>query len=150
MRRFLFPLERVRVWRLGQAALEELKLEQLGERMNRLREEKRAMEGERAASEREVLGQASVGQAVLDAADLVNLDAFRLHANRKVRDIENRERGLETLRAQQRQRVIEARRDAELLERLKRQAFDEWQAESGREDEAVAAELYLAKRSRKR
>jgi hypothetical protein len=46
--------------------------------------------------------------------------------------------------------VIQARRDAELLERLKRKALAEWQAASDREQESLATELYLAKRVRQR
>lgn len=145
MKRFFFSLERVRLWRAGQVALEELKLEQLQEQAIRLREQKRGIETERTRSEREVLGQASV-----EPADLESLDAFRLHAKIKIRDIENREREVEALLARQRQRVIEARRDAELLEGLKRKALEAWQTESGREEETLATELYLAKRTRRR
>jgi len=81
---------------------------------------------------------------------LQSLDAYRLHARTKIRDIEIRERQTEAQVEQQRQRVIQARREAELLERLKRQALDEWRAASDREQETLAAESYLAKRSRKR
>jgi len=145
MKRFQFPLDRVRRWRAGQAALEELKLEQLRERWTKLGEEKRAIEGACAHSQREVLRQPS-----MEAGDLQSLDAYRLHARTKIRDIEIRERQTEAQVEQQRQRVIQARREAELLERLKRQALDEWRAASDREQETLAAESYLAKRSRKR
>ncbi len=84
------------------------------------------------------------------AQSLQSLDAYRLHSRSQVRDIENRERQAEEHLEQQRQRVIEARRDAELLERLKRKALDAWQAASDREQETLATELYLAKRVRER
>jgi len=145
MKRFQFPLDRVRRWRAGQAALEEGKLEQIREQLTRLRQEKRKVEADRTESAREVLGQPAI-----QATDLENLDAFRLHTRDKIRDIETRERQTEAQAEQQRQRVLETRRAAELLERLKRKALDEWQAASDREQETLATELYLAKRARRR
>ncbi len=145
MKRFSFPLERVRRWRAGQAALEELKLEQICDQLSRLGEEKRAIESERTRSEREVLGQPSI-----EATHLQSLDAYRLHVRDKIRDIENSQRQVEVQVEQQRQRVIETRRNAELLERLKGKALEAWQAASDREQETLATELYLAKRVRNR
>ncbi len=145
MKRFLFPLERVRRWRAGQAALEELKLEQLRGSLEALREAKRNMSRERSESELEVLGQAS-----MEASELESLDAYRLHARNKIREFENQERQAAAQIEEQRQRVIQARRNMELLERLKQKALDAWQAESDREQENFAAELYLARWTRRR
>jgi hypothetical protein len=143
MKRFSFPLERVRRWRDGQAVLEEMKLEQIREQLSRLGEEKRRIESERIDNEREILAQPSI-----EAIQLQSLDAYRVHVRKKTRDIENSQRQVEVQVEQQRQRVIETRRNAELLERLKRKALDEWQAASDREQETLATELYLAKRVR--
>ncbi len=145
MKRFQFSLDRVRRWRAGQATLEEAKLEHLRGNLQALREEKQNIETERGRSEREVLGQASI-----KATDLASLDAYRLHARSRIRDIENRQRQAEVQVEQQRQRVIEARRSAELLERLLEKAREAWQAASDREQESFAAELYLAKWRRRR
>lgn len=140
MKRFLFPLDRVRLWRAGQAALEELKLEQLGIQMAKMSEDMRSAQAERTESEHEVLRQPA-----MEATELQNLDAYRLFTRDKIRDIENRRHQLEVQADEQRQRVIRARRDAELLERLKRKAVEEWQAASQKEQESFAAELYLAR-----
>lgn len=145
MKRFQFPLERVRRWRAEQAAVEELKLEQLAAALTKIREEKRNIENQRRSTERELLGQPAI-----EAIQLQSLDAYRLYTRNQIRDTEIRERQAETLVGQQRQRVIEARRQAELLERLKRKALDEWQTASDREQETLAGELYLAKRIRAR
>jgi hypothetical protein len=145
MKRFQFSLDRVRSWRAGQVALEGLKLEQLRENLEALKKERRNIHMERSRSELEVLRQPSI-----EAAELQSLDAYRLHARSKIRDLENRERQMEAQVEQQRQRVTVARRDAELLERLKRKALGEWQMASNREQETLAAELYLAKRVRSR
>jgi len=145
MKRFHFPLERVRRWRSEQARIEELKLEQLVERVTRLREEKRGIESARANAEQQVLCQASI-----EASELASLEAYRLHVRNKIRDINGRTRQAEMAAEQQRQRLIQARRDAELLERLKRKALGEWQTASNREQETLATELYLAKHARQR
>ena len=145
MKRFQFPLERVRRWRAGQAALEELKLEQLREQQARLEEEKRSIQRERAHSERDVLGR-----QVMEATELQNLDAFRVHARDKIREFENRERQAAAQIEQQVERVMEARRNAELLERLKQEAGAAWQRANDREQESLATELYLAQWTRRR
>lgn len=144
MKRFHFALERVRRWRDGQAMLEELKLEQLRDRLLALGVEKRGIAAERSRSEQQVLGQATV-----DAGQLQSLDAYRLHVRNKIREIESRERQAEVGMEQQRQRVIQARRETELLERLKRKELAEWSAANDREQEALASELYLGKWKRR-
>ncbi len=145
MKRFQFPLERVLGWRAGQAALEELKLEQLTDQLAKLGEEKLGAETGRAASDRDVLRQSSI-----EASELQSLDAYRRHTQNKIRAIDQRRRQMEAQAGEQRKRVVNARRDAELLERLKRKALAEWQAASDREQEGFAAELYLARWTRPR
>jgi flagellar export protein FliJ len=145
MKQFHFPLDRVRRWRREQATLEELKLEQLVEHLTKLGQEKRGIESARMHSEEEVLGQPSI-----EATELQSLEAYCLHTRNKIHEIENLERQAGAAAEQQRQRVIEARRQAELIERLKQKAFAEWQAASNREQENLAGELYLAKLARRR
>jgi flagellar export protein FliJ len=140
MKRFHFPLERVRRWRAEQAAVEELKLQGLYGRMAALVDEKAKVESERAASEHQVLEQASV-----EASELQALDAYRWHARNRIAGIEKRQRDVAAQVEQQRQTLMEARRKAELLERLKTKMFEQWRALTDREEETVAAELYLAK-----
>src|SRR5580704_10108677 len=144
MKRFSFSLERVRLWRAGQAALEELKLERLREALSKLQQEKQGIQTERASSQRQVLGQPSMA-----ATELQSLDIYRLHTRNKIREIEKRERQAEGQVEVQRQRAIEARRAAELLDRLRRKAMEEWRTASDREQETLATELFLAKRLRR-
>jgi flagellar export protein FliJ len=139
MKRFLFPLERVRRWRAEQASVEELKLERLYGQLGALENEKRKIASERSASERMVLEQTS-----MYASELQALDTYRLHARSQIGQIEQGQREVTAEIAQQRQRLIEARRQAELLERLKNKKFEEWQALASREEETIAGELYLA------
>ncbi len=144
MKRFSFPLERVRLWRAGQAALEELKLEHLREALSKLEQEKRGIQTERASSDRQVLGQPSI-----EASEIESLGVYRLHTRNRIREIENRERLAGVQVEAQRQRVFEARRAAELLDRLQRKAKEEWRTASDREQETLATELFLAKRLRR-
>lgn len=143
MKAFRFPLERVLLWRAEQASLEELKLQQLRDFLSGLQQEKRRIEDTRLRSEQEVLRQAFV-----EAIELESLDAYRRHLYNKRLEVENREHETEVAVAQQRQRVLEARRNRELLERLKRKALEEWQRANDREQETLATELFLAKRVR--
>lgn len=139
MKRFLFPLDRVRRWRAEQASVEELKLERLYGQLGALEDEKRKVASERSASERMVLEQTS-----MRASELQALDTYRLHARSRIGQIEQGQREVTAEIEVQRQRLIEARRQAELLERLKNKKFEEWQALASREEETIAGELYLA------
>lgn len=140
MKRFVFPPERVRRWRQEQLELQTAKLRQLCGQLAALGQEKARIENERAATALRILGQASV-----DAGELQALDAYRLHVRARIAEIERRQGQVSAQIEQQRARVIEARRQAELLERLKTKMFEEWQALARREEETLAGELYLAK-----
>jgi hypothetical protein len=145
MKRFDFPLERVRRWRREQASLEELKLQQLRAEMAGLQAAQRQIETDRAQSEQQVLTQAYV-----DPLLLVSLDSYRQHTAGQVRQLESRGQQCEAKIQEQLNRVIEARRKFELLERLRQAALDEWQAAVDKEQEDLAAELFLAKSSRRK
>ncbi|HTW64586.1 MAG TPA: hypothetical protein VME17_08220 [Bryobacteraceae bacterium] len=144
MKKFDFPLERVRRWRVEQAGIEELKMRQLRDRRTALAGEKRRVESDRTRSERQVLTQATI-----EASEVQNLEAYRRHAANRIRDIGVRERQCDEQILEQRQRWMVARQKAELLERLKQKAFEEWRSAAEREEENLAAELYLAKRGRR-
>jgi len=143
MKRFQFPLDRVRRWRSEQASVEELKLGQLRDRLAALGEAKQRVELARTKSEQEVLGQ-----PFIEAYEAQSLEDYRLHTRFQIRDIEDQQWRCEQQVVAQRQRVIEARQKAELLEKLKQRALDEWVAANNREEEALATELFLAKRQR--
>jgi hypothetical protein len=145
MKRFDFPLERVRRWRREQASLEELKLQQLRAEMAGLQAAQRQIEADRVESEQKVLGQAYIESRLLES-----LDSYRQYTAGKVRHLESRKQQSEAKIQEQLNRVIEARRKFELLERLRVAALDEWQAAVNKEQEDLAAELFLAKSGRKR
>ena len=89
MKRFSFPLERVRLWRAGQAALEELKLEHLREAAVQAEQDKTGRFKPNArSSDREVLGQPSIASDRACRA----WTSYRVHSAHRIREIENRER----------------------------------------------------------
>ena len=140
MKRFDFPLERVRRWRFEQLNLEELKLQQvLAERQALARAKQQIRD------ELDRVGRQLLAKPALDSLELESLDSFRYHVHAKVRDFENRERQAEEKIAAQRQKVLEARRQFELLDRLRTKAHREWQAAADKEQETLAAEMFLAK-----
>ena len=81
----------------------------------------------------------------MEAGELQALDAYRLHVRSRVEKLETRRGEVLAEIERQRERLVEARRRAELLERLKTRMIDAWQAAADREEETLASELYLAK-----
>jgi hypothetical protein len=145
MKRFEFPLETVRRWRLERAGIEELKLRQILAEKQKLAATKGQIQSEMAQTLWQVLGQPS-----LQPLEFESLDSFRLYARGRVRDLEDQERKCELRIVEQRTKVLEARRQFELLERLRQKAITEWRAAGNKEQEEMAAELFLAKSIRER
>jgi len=144
MKRFEFPLDRVRRWRAEQASVEELKLQQLRAEVSRLSAQKHALEDEASESAREVLAQASI-----NPIELTTLESYGLHLRRRILELENLRRQVDAKVQEQRQRFLEARRQFELLDRLHQKAWLEWVAASNKEQEELAAEMFLAQAVRK-
>ncbi len=133
MKRFSFPLDRVRRWRLEQLNVEELKLQQLRAELEGLAASKRLVQDELTQTQRQVLGQ-----AYLQSSELETLDSYRLHIRGRIRELEHCEweRGV---------KLIEARRQYELLEKLRKKSFGEWKTAVDKEQEDLAAELFLGR-----
>jgi hypothetical protein len=145
MKRFHFPLETARRWRLERAGIEELKLGQILAEKQKLAAAKGQIQGEIAQTARQVLGQPSI-----PALELESLDSFRVHVRGRIRKLEHQEKGCEARIVEQRNKVLEARRQFELIERLRQKALTEWRAAGNKEQEDLAAELFLAKTIRER
>jgi hypothetical protein len=124
--------------------MEELKLGQLRDRLAALGKEKRETALGCARSEQQLMSQ-----AVVSAAEPGSMEFYREHTRGVILGIENRQRQVGEEIAQQLQKVIAARQQAELLERLKQKSRAEWQVAVDREEEALATALYLAKRVRR-
>jgi hypothetical protein len=143
MKRFLFPLQRVRRWRLEQLNVEELKLQKVRADRELLTEAKRQVRDGLATSRRDVLAQRAVV-----GLELENLDSYGIHVGEMVRGFEKLEQEAEAKVVEQRNRVLEARRQFELLDGLRVKALAKWRAAGDREQETLAAELFLSKSTR--
>ncbi|MGH9721621.1 MAG: hypothetical protein ACRD8O_15545 [Bryobacteraceae bacterium] len=140
MRKFQFELSRILDWRRRQLEVEETKLAPL-------LAEQRAIETERAATEREET-EANVAIATVHSTtgeELAAFDAYRLYLKDVRKRIESRLANCANSIEKQRQAIVTARRQVRLLERLKERRRNEWQAAADREQENLAAELYLAR-----
>lgn len=145
MKRFEFPLETVRRWRFEQVALEELKLRKILAERSAIVAARREIEDEGVRTARQVLAQSTV-----EPLELESLDSFRLYVRGRMRDFDNQERRCEARIIEQRNQVMEARRQFELLDRLRQKLYEEWRAAGNKEQEELAAELFLAKSVRER
>ena len=145
MRRFRFRLESVLEWRLLQLELEETKLQGLFEELRRVDGALDALDAGKAEAERAVLGGGTVPAQQLEA-----LDAHRLHLAREKQRLAAARVGCEGRIAAQREQVRKAERDLRLLEKLKERRQAEWRKANDREQEALAAEVFLAQWHRKK
>jgi hypothetical protein len=142
---FRFPLERVLEWRRTQLEMEEMRFRAAAAALAEL---------DRMRAELGAAGMKAESQvrewSKVSGEDLAALGNFRLRIKQKERDIDGmRAQRLRRL-AERESALLEARRRCRLLERLKERRIEEWQAASDREMEAMAAELYLAGRGRRR
>jgi flagellar FliJ protein len=144
MKRFLFALEGALRWRQRRLEQEESRLRSLAAERDALRERIRQIGEARRGAERELLGQASI-----PAEDLAALEAYRLRLARERARLEQAEADCEGRLAAQRERVLEARRDVRVIEKLRERRLAEWQAEADRELEGLAAEVFLARWGRR-
>jgi hypothetical protein len=143
MKRFEFSLERVQRWRRSQADIEELKLRQLLADLYATDQRKRQLLEERTQAEAAILFQGTAA-----AEDLASLDAFRQYVRAQGRALDRSRCQQEVKIAAQRERVIEAKRHFELLQRLQHNALAQWQEAFNKEQEEMASELFLAKMNR--
>lgn len=143
MKRFHFSLERVRQWREEQVSAERLRLERLLEERLAIDSRIAALEREKSVSEKSVLA----GRLV-DAADLHSLDRFRRHTQTLQTQLRTEQGQCDQRIAAQRARIVEAQRNARLLDKVKERKLKAWQSSFDKEIDDQAAESHLARWSR--
>lgn len=148
MKRFSFPLERVRQWRNMQVDVEHSKLRQLFDEMRRLELASERLTAVVAEAEFAIQEAASTKQTV-DGQQLADLDDYRLYSKREEQRLAAQREQLQGRIAEQRGRLVEARRNFRLLEKLKQSRLQEWERDYHREMESLASELHLARWNRK-
>jgi flagellar biosynthesis chaperone FliJ len=141
VRSFQFPLESVLRWRKTQHAQEEEKLNRLVAHRQKLEQDLRDVDLARRQSSSSQLATGSDFQVL--AKFLIGLKAKQAQLVEALK---------ESAVAIQRQQAtcIEAHRRVELLESLRSKRLQTWQYEHDCELESLAADAYLAKRTRER
>jgi hypothetical protein len=140
MKRFQFSLENAMHWRRLRADVERAKLESLYAGLRRLETTRSLLDEEESSAHGEVKNHDTAR-----AQQLVALDRFTRYMSTKKEQLETERTGLFGQIAQQQVRLISAQRDFELLEKLKVQKKEDWQAGFDREQEDLANEVFLAK-----
>lgn len=140
MKRFEFTLARARDFRRQQLDLEEASMQKLLGERQALEAEAARLESEVSRTRSSLMVTGSVEAWELAAANLYlrHLGVEQTRHAAKVADWQNRMR-------RQQEAVVEGRRRVRLMEKLEKKQRDAWQAGVDREQEALDAELFLAR-----
>jgi flagellar export protein FliJ len=136
---FSFRLERVLRWRRTQLDVEQFALGRLTAECARW--DAMLAKLDRARDEANALMRSS---GPVSGADLGALARYQEHLEKQRKAGMDRRRECEKRTEQQRARLLKARREHRLLEKLRQARRAEWEAAVDREFEALAAEAYLA------
>jgi flagellar protein FliJ len=143
MKIFRFPLQRVLEWRALQLRVEEEKLAGLQQQLASLLQMREKLAAERNRSQSTLFASGAAAGS--------DLQTWALYQARLVKQQELVKTQLlqcEKLTLEQRQRLLKARTDHRVLERLKERRWRQWVYLNDRELEDSAAEAYLSKWSR--
>jgi hypothetical protein len=143
MKRFSFPLDRILAWRSLQRDEEQLNLKKVLTERDELLRKERAVRDERSDSE-----QALAHALHFDAQFVSTLPRWQMRVKAVLIQMASDVVKMETRAVAQRAKLREAERKVQLLERLREQRLGDWKAGIEREQEAFAAETYLAQSSR--
>ena len=139
MTAFSFRLERVLEWRQAQLGLAQAALSRVAAEYARWDATLAKLANARTQAEALVQSAGPV-----NGADLGALARYQTHVEQQRKVALDRRRECGARMEQQRARVLEARRDYRLLEKLRQVRRAEWESAVNREFEALAAETYLA------
>jgi flagellar FliJ protein len=143
MKTFRFPLQRVLEWRALQLRVEEEKLAALQQQLASMLELREKLSAERNRSQSHLFASGTAAGS--------DLQSWALYQARLVKQQELLKTQLlqcEKLTFEQRQKLLKARTDHRVLERLKERRWRQWVYLNDREQEDTAAEVYLSKWSR--
>jgi flagellar export protein FliJ len=140
MKKFCFPLEKLRSWRRTEFEVEQAKLEHMLVEQELLGQQQRELAG---AQQRERSAVISAGGAA--AQEIAALALFLQHAQNEQRRIRQSQNEIAKSINGQRGAVLEARRRLEILNRYRERKHHEWQIESDRQQEELVAELVIGR-----
>lgn len=139
MKSFRFPLQRVLDWRSLQLRTEEEKLAGLQQKLASLIQRDKALTAAQSKSESAVLGSPTI-----KGSDLRALAGFQLRIKSERETLKVSQTQCEAQVAEQRKRLLKARKDFRVLEQLKEKRHKEWSYLGDREVEDTAAESYIS------
>jgi hypothetical protein len=140
MKKFAFPLDKVRTWRHTQVRLEEATLARLGMELQTLEHKVRSL-ADSVGEEGATLTQ----QQSATALEIAALEHYRSYAIQQGRKLLQAKHGVEQQIAQQKQVLLGRRRAAELLDQLRDQRHDEWTAAANKEIDQQAEESHTSR-----
>jgi flagellar export protein FliJ len=143
MKSFRFSLQRVLDWRTLQMRQEEEKLGGLQNKLAEIVHRENALMAAQVKSESALLGLEAIG-----GSDLRALAAFQLHMQSERVALKAARTQCEAQIVEQRKRLLKARRDYRVLEKLKERRLKTWSYLSDRETEETAAESYISRWAR--
>ncbi len=140
MKKFRFPLERLLNYRRSRLAAEQARLE-------RLLAELAGLEQQRAALEREerMVSDSLRCLPELTSDQLAAVAAFRRFAAQEAVRLAEEATAAASRVAAQRESVLSARREVEVLEKLRERRLHDWRREVDQETERQTAELVVAR-----
>jgi flagellar export protein FliJ len=140
MKKFSFPLDRVLVWRRLELEREQAVLQRMVTQRNALAAKDAALRAQRIDAERLISAN-----RYLDSETVATLPAWQSRMKKAIATAANDLVIADQKAAAQQARFLQAKLRVELLERLREKRLDQWQIELGREEEAFAAEAFLAR-----
>jgi len=140
MKIFRFPLQRVLEWRALQLRVEEERLAGLQQQLASLLELREKLAAERSRSESHLFASGTAA-----GSDLQSWALYQARLAKQQELLKTHLAQCEKLIVEQRQRLLKARTDHRVLEKLKERRWRQWVYLNDRELEETAAEVYLAK-----
>jgi flagellar export protein FliJ len=139
MKAFQFPLQRVLEYRELQMRTEEEKLSTIQNQLAEVLHRENALTAAQLNAEMNLLGR-----PLVEASEFRALSAFQLRIRSEKVSLLAARKNLEIQIAEQRKRLLKARKDCKVLENLKERRKKAWTYLSDREIENTAAESYIS------
>ncbi len=139
MKAFQFPLQRVLDWRKLQLRAEEERLAGLQKKAAALLQRENVLTAAQSRSESAVLGLISI-----PGSDLRALAEFHTRIKTERTALKTNRVQCDAQVAEQRKRLLKARKDCRVLEKLKEERYKAWSHLADREVEDTAAESYIS------
>jgi flagellar FliJ protein len=136
---FHFPLQRVLEYRELQMRTEEEKLSTVQNQLAEVLHRENALIAAQLNAEMNLLGR-----PLVEASEFRALSAFQLRIRSEKVSLLAARKNLEIQIAEQRKRLLKARKDCKILENLKDRRKKAWTYLSDREIENIAAESYIS------